>query len=286
MHIGLVAVDVDGTLLTDDKILTPATQEAVRYTAEEGIEVVIATGRCLSEMGDLLKKLPQVRYAVIGTGGAVIDCKSGTTLADFGVSGPDLIRCYDALLPFPCMFEAYTPSQVYVDEADWVHQEDFTKNSPAPPPPNSRESVEDLRQWMDNQDAPFLKAHVYFAETAQRDLALDAVRHLPLSIMTSNDFDIEIMAPGVDKGTGLAFLAKYLQIPTAQVMAVGDSQNDEAMLDFAGVSAVMANGDTNLKAKADIIADSNQEEGVAKLLGTLLAGALVPEDYSNRIYLQ
>lgn len=286
MHIGLVAVDVDGTLLTDQRELTPATCAAVKYTMEEGIEVVIATGRTLGELGDILPRLPQIRYAVLGAGGAIVDCKSRREIASFGVSPQELCRCYDALAPFACMFEPYALDTVYVDREIWSHHEDFTAVSPAPPPPNSRTPVEHLRQWMGTQQDNFLKAHVYFPDTESRDTALEALAHMPLSIMTSNDFDIEIMAQGVDKGTGLAYLAQYLKVPTDQVMAVGDSGNDEAMLDFAGVSAVMANGSPHLKAKADIIADTNQEEGVAKLLGTLLAGALLPESYDNRIYMQ
>ncbi len=286
MYIGLVAVDMDGTLLTDEKVVSPATQEAVRYTMEEGIEVVIATGRTLAELEDILPQLPQIRYAVIGAGAAVVDCKTRKKLAFSGVSPQELCRCYDALAPFSCMFEAYALHGVYVDAQDWSHHEDFTAVSPAPPPPNTRIPVENLRQWLSEQEGDFLKAHVYFPETPMRNDALQAVRHLPLNIMTSNQFDIEVMAPGVDKGTGLAQLAQYLQVPTAEIMAVGDSENDEAMLDFAGVSAVMANGSPHLKAKADIIADSNQEDGVAKLLGTLLAGAISAETFDNRIYLQ
>lgn len=84
------------------------------------------------------------------------------------------------------------------------------------------------------------------------------------------------MARGVDKGTGLARLAQHLNLRREQVMAVGDSGNDLGMLRYAGVRAVMANGPADLRELADIIADTNERDGVAKLLNELTAGHLEP----------
>ena len=110
----------------------------------------------------------------------------------------------------------------------------------------------------------------------ERDRALEALEGVDAYICTSNPFDIEIMAQGVDKGTGLSQLAAYLSLEPSQVMAVGDSGNDVGMMEFAGVRAVMANGEAELKELADIVTDSNDRDGVAKLLDALVLGQLEP----------
>ena len=95
-----------------------------------------------------------------------------------------------------------------------------------------------------------------------------------MTVCTSSPLDVEVMARGVDKGTGLACLARHLDLEPEQILAVGDSGNDLAMLTYAGVCAVMANGDADLLSMADIIADTNEHDGVARLLDSLLSGTL------------
>jgi len=82
--------------------------------------------------------------------------------------------------------------------------------------------------------------------------------------------NIEVTAAGVDKGEALLTLADRLGIPRAQTLAVGDSENDRAMLEKAGVAAVMANGMPQIKALADLVTTADcDHDGVAEVFGTL-----------------
>jgi len=82
-----------------------------------------------------------------------------------------------------------------------------------------------------------------------------------------------VTAAGVDKGTGLLALAAHLGIPQKQTLAVGDSENDRAMLQKAGIAAVMANGMPQIRALADIVSEADcDHDGIAELFERLHVG--------------
>ena len=88
--------------------------------------------------------------------------------------------------------------------------------------------------------------------------------------MQGSPDNIEVTAAGVDKGSALLALADRLGIPHENTMAVGDSENDRAMLEKAGIAAVMANGMPQIKALADLVTTADcDHDGVAEVFETL-----------------
>ena len=133
--------------------------------------------------------------------------------------------------------------------------------------------VRDLGEWM-SRHAHEVEKHVsvFFADPDQAaSQALPRFRAMPgVEVVQGSPENIEVTAAGVDKGEALLTLADRLGIPRAQTLAVGDSENDRAMLEKAGVAAVMANGMPQIKALADLVttADCNHD-GVAEVFETL-----------------
>ena len=274
MKIRLVAVDLDGTLLKNDKSLSPATVEAVEHAAACGLEVAIATGRTLCEFSHLLRQLPAIRYAVACTGASLLDCRTGQELAFSPLSAADLRIAWQRLQSFQVLFEVFQDGKIYVDEAKMPNLPYYMSASRNPGLAGTRTGMPGFAAWLETQTKPAAKVHMFFPDSAEREAAWDAIRDLDAFICCSDDADLEIMARGVNKGTGLARLAQYLHLDSSQVMAVGDSGNDLGMLQYAGVRAVMANGAEDLKELADIITDTNERDGVARLLQDLTAGHL------------
>lgn len=97
---------------------------------------------------------------------------------------------------------------------------------------------------------------------------------LPYFVTGAGYVDLEVMNPNTSKGIALGALCKKLGVPPKQVMAIGDSGNDAAMLDFAGVGVAMGNGEEALKQKADLIAPTNEEGGVADMLELAIKGEI------------
>lgn len=280
MDIKLVAVDLDGTLLRDDKTLSPETIRAVGHAADCGIEVALATGRTYREFSHYLKLLPSVRYAVACTGASVVDCRTQEELFLAPLTADELREAWRRLRSFQVLFEVFQDGMIFVDAAKPV--EAFMAATRNPGMPGTRVGRENFARWIEEQERPAAKIHMFFLETAERDRAWDAVRDLNAFVCCSDAYDLEIMACGVDKGSGLSHLARYLKLDRGQIMAVGDSGNDLGMLHYAGVRAVMANAAPDLKQMANIVADSNEHDGVAKLLDVLTAGQLEPAETGAR----
>ena len=100
------------------------------------------------------------------------------------------------------------------------------------------------------------------------------LREEPIFLSESAPLDLEAMPLGVDKGVGLRDLAEALGIRQQQVMAVGDSANDIAMLRYAAFGVAMGNASAEAKAAADYITASNDQDGLAQAVDALLEGRI------------
>lgn len=274
MSIRLVAVDVDGTLVTADQRVLPRVQDAVRRAAEHGIELVLCTGRAAGECWYVLEALPQIRYAVTQTGAVAQDLKTGQMLYHCPLSPDDArliyahVRRYDGLINFFSdgivynskqqmeRFERYYPAQFR-----WLFE-------------RAHVFVDDLDAMVAGWDKPVEKLYVPFSSAEEAKKAMADLSQLPYFVTGAGYVDLEVMHPKTSKGIALAALSKALGIPREQVMAIGDSSNDAAMLDFAGVGVAMGNGEAALKQRADLIAPTNEAGGVADMLELAIKGEI------------
>ena len=114
-----------------------------------------------------------------------------------------------------------------------------------------------------------------FPRKEEYDKAYNAVKDLPVFLTDGGwAIDLEVMSRDTDKGVALKALASRLGIPREQVLAMGDSGNDCAMLRYAGIGAAMGNASELAKKAADVIAPSNREDGVAWMLRRAARGEI------------
>ena len=137
------------------------------------------------------------------------------------------------------------------------------------PEPSSEEYV---RRWSGDVD----KMNLYFTDLRDREsIRSQLEKRGDVLVSSSLGTNLEINGPGAAKGEALLRLASILGISREETMACGDGENDASMIRMAGIGVVMANGDPQLKAEADYITDSNDEDGVAAALEKLaLSGGL------------
>ena len=134
---------------------------------------------------------------------------------------------------------------------------------------------DDLDAYVENSHDPVYKLYVTFPRKEEYDKAYNAVKDLPVFLTDGGwAIDLEVMSRGTDKGVALKALAERLGIAREQVLAMGDSGNDCAMLRYAGVGAAMGNGSELAKKAADVIAPSNREDGVAWMLRRAARGEI------------
>ena len=274
MPIKLISIDVDGTLINRQGDLTPATRSALQRAADAGIHVTLNTGRPLSESQALLKALPMMRYVVLCTGAEVRDLQTGETIASHGLTNEENRRLYDLLSPLDGMIQIFNEfdGKLYNRAWDLARADRFCPPNLAKMCRETHVAVADLDAFMDGYTGTASKIHLFFPNHEEKLKAAALLKGLPFFVSESVPNDIEVMPLGVDKGTGLSALAAYLKITPAEVMAVGDGENDLAMLRYAGLSVAMGNACDAVKKTARVVTESNDEDGLAKAVDRVLRG--------------
>ena len=138
----------------------------------------------------------------------------------------------------------------------------------------SHEFVDDLDAMVAGWNRPVEKLYVPFSSREECEKAMADLTQLPYFVTGAGYVDLEVMNPNTSKGIALGALCKKLGVPPKQVMAIGDSGNDAAMLDFAGVGVAMGNGEEAHKQKADQLAPTNEDGGVADMLELAIKGEI------------
>ena len=267
MAIRLAALDVDGTLLAPDNSITPATKEAICEAKAAGIEIVVCTGRAFVEVRDILRQLPEVRYLSCGTGAYALDVWTMETLYECSMPEELGRQAYRAVAQADCMVHFYTGLSVRHSRWCMDHFTDYMEEKMRTLMEQSHIIVDDLDAFVERYHGPVEKLYVTFPNRAEYEKAYEAVRKLPVFLTDGGwAVDLEVMSRDTDKGVALRALAEKLGIAREQVLAMGDSGNDCAMLRYAGVGAAMGNAGEQAKKAADVIAPSNREDGVAWML--------------------
>lgn len=272
MPIKLISIDVDGTLITSGGVLTERTRDALQRAADRGIHVCLNTGRAFTEASRIFEQLPMMRYAVICTGAKVVDLTDGTVLDKQLISDEDHQRLYHLLRDLDGMLQIFSEVDGRIHNRAWdlARADRFCRPSLAQMVRKTHIAEADLDGFMARYRGGASKLHFFFPSRPPKDEALRRLQGLPFFVSESAPLDLEIMPQGVDKGAGLKMLCARLGIDPAEVMAVGDSDNDLAMLQAAGLPVAMGNATDAIRAAAKWITDTNNCDGLAKAVDRLL----------------
>ncbi len=282
-NIRLLALDMDGTTLTEDKRITPRTLAALRAAIARGVEVVPATGRTVAGIPEEFMALKGLHYALASNGATVVELATGRHLVELPFAAQQALALYELMAGFDCLLGVFIGGEGYMMHCGAGAPEAYI-------PPNlrayllaSRALVPDLRAVLRADPDRVEKYTILYRDIATRDAARAAVaaRFPEVEATMSLGCNLELNAHGVTKGRGLAELARVLGLDRAEVMACGDSGNDLAMIEFAGLGVAMGNADAAVKAAAQYTAPDNDHDGVADavekfVLGLPADGARLP----------
>ncbi len=261
--IRLICLDMDGTLLDDDHATVPPRNvAALRAASERGAAVTIASGRAWSLLQGVNAQLGVTRYAVLSNGAAVLDVKTGEWLYRRPLD-PDARRTIlTLLLDWGLPFEVYCEGENYI-QRDRAEQVIGSALSPefAQVLRTCSHFPEDLNAALEGKDVE--KIHIFRMPPERRQALLDAAEVWgPLAVTTSFGENMELTAPGVNKGTAVQALCARLGLGPEQVMAFGDAGNDLELLRWSGWSFAMGNASAEAKAAARHLTGTNREGGV------------------------
>lgn len=293
--IRLVALDLDGTLLDSQSQISPRTRQAIADAVGRGVIVLPCTGRPLASLPPLVAQLPGIRYAITTNGAAVWDMGTDPLGAVYSrysdaiqrpTHEPVLLERHclppeTAREAFALYQEYHGPLSIFSDgcaylDAPGMELFQARKNrhlsTEARQPDDGRyHVVRDQPEWLSRHAHEVEKFCMFFDSAEIAQAALPRFRALPgVEAVQGSPDNVEVTAQGVDKGTALLALADMLGIPREATAAIGDSENDRAMLARAGVAAVMANALPEIRALGDIVSTrDNDHDGVAELFQRL-----------------
>ena len=266
--IKMIGLDLDGTLLTDRKELTPRTKNTLAEAIRQGVTVLVATGRPWMGVPEELRDFPGMCYALTSNGARVIDTATGKVLIEHLLEPGPAKKALEICRKYDTLQEIYFDGQGYA-QADKIRQvERYHKN------PNmweymrrTRIPVEDIRELLERENRGVDKVQALFADMDERQKAWEEMaKERDLELVGSLKYNIEINAAGVNKGTGLVNLGRKLGIRREEIMACGDGDNDTVMLREVGFGVAMGNAEEQVKEAADYITLTNEEEGVAEAI--------------------
>ena len=270
MDIRMIAVDLDGTLLTSDQIVSGESYAAVEEATAQGIEVVISTGRSIDECREVLRQLPKLHYANCCTGAYLADLYAKKPLCCNSMTAEDGRLLFSILEQFDCHVNFFADGVIHNNQ--W-HMDHFTHYFPERMRglfDSAHVYEPDLAAFISGFTGQVNKIYIAFPSMEERNRAYAAVKDLPYYITGAGFVDFEIIAQGVDKTTGLRNLAEYLGLSSAQVAVIGDSENDLPALRYSGLPIAVGNAADSVKAEATWVAPDNDHEGVAWAIRRIL----------------
>ena len=265
----LILLDLDGTLLHNDKSLPQANRAALERAAAQGAQVVIATGRFYGGVPRELLELPFLRYLILMNGAKVYDRKEDRVLYRSEIPLAQAERVMDLLEPLDCTVDCYQNDVGWMERRYFDHLDYYVTDPVSRAMVRShRRPVDDLRAQVRAGGDTVQKMQAYFPHLELRPRVMALLRREVPGVVQSVSLptNLELNAAGATKGAALAELCRALGVDPLDTAAFGDGTNDVSMLAAAGVGVAMANGAPETRQAADLVTVSNQEDGVALVL--------------------
>ena len=278
----LVAIDLDGTLLNSYGEVSENTKEEIKKAIENGIEVVLASGRPISSVEDLANELQANHYLISGNGAIVYDMYKKEVVYDKFLSKEQVLNIVKICEENSIYYNIYTENEVLTKSLNYNTLFYYSENTHKQE--EKRTNINILTDVYDYilkaNDQKYLKvtvcdqSQIVFASIIKKlrtinDIDVLDVAHMSKKIIKSGTEEVlveycytEITNKNVNKWTALEYIMKEKNIDRSEVAAIGDNINDKEMIEEAGLGVAMGNSTPAIKEVANVEVGTNNEEGV------------------------
>lgn len=280
-----IATDMDGTLLTATQQITPENREAIRKALENGVEVVVATGRSYQEAKFVLEEAG-IRLPMICVNGAEVRSKTGEIVSSNPLNKEQARQAALRLVENGVYFEVYTNEGTYTEDEDKaisIIVDIFSTANPEVPIEQIAKAAEDrlhkgLVRTIEHYDRLFeqeqyeiYKLLAFSLDPEKLEAANVALKEIEgLAISSSGSENIEITSLDAQKGVALEKFVASRGISLEETMALGDNFNDVSMLKRVGKPVAMGNAVDEIKTLCGEVTLTNEESGVGKAIMAVL----------------
>ena len=258
----LLALDMDGTTLNSEKKITPETLNAINRLIESGVEVIVASGRCLAEMNDYRNDLKKIHYSILASGSLIYDCLKDEPISAHPVPFNDCLDLIEFGEQEQAMVHLLTIKESVVKPQDITHMIDFEMGVYQDMYIRNCHQVEDLKEYALNHKQEVMKVNLYHRSQESRLRTVERLKGRNLQMVFAETTALESSPPNVTKAAGLVEFCKYLKIDLNETVAIGDAPNDIEILKTAGYAVVMGNASDEIKKIANFVTTDNDHNGV------------------------
>lgn len=278
-NIRLIALDMDGTLLDSAGEITEENKKAIKAAVEEGIYVIISSGRPVSGIKPEEVSELGVRYAITTNGALVCQVPDGKELIRNVFANEVIMPVVRKLMEWRICVDLFTGGKVYISADRLGYYDELgCPDSVKEYLKATRIPVEDVETYFEENHLEVEKITLNFCVDENGSyLCRDEVKAFleaedRINLVTGGFNNLELTRSDVSKGIALGLLCDYLGIDIAETMAIGDTQNDRTILEATGVGVAMGNSDEDIKAMADFVTETNDNSGVAKAIYEIALG--------------
>lgn len=284
MDIKLVALDIDGTLFDSHGLISERTVNAIKKCTDKGIYVVFSTGRDYEALPLLQVAGSGMRYAITTNGSALYELGTRKCLWENTMTTEDIelvLKYSDGRDIFPFLF---------IDGRGYAKRDDYGIFKRVAWPEHLKTDtrknmnlVDDLEALVRNSDRGVQKGAILFPSLQDAHINPEGSRltgwdearayldNIPgIHAVDGGCDNLEFNRSDTTKASGLRQLCHLLNVPVEATIAIGDSENDLEVLKTAGTGVAMANAPDEVKAHADYVTASNDDDGVARVLERLV----------------
>lgn len=265
-EISLVATDLDGTLLLQNKHISKRTYDVLKKANENDVHVVIATGRSFSALPESIFKIDGMRYVVTSNGANIIDLKDNEVIYKNCIDAAQIPKIINFLKGRPYILEVFTGGKAYMSKSDYDKFRSRTIDfRPIEYVLQTRIPIADIFEFTSKNASAIENININFDSLSDKPKAYEELLKFDnITVTTSFDFNLEIGGNTTSKGDALNFLTQMLGLTSKNVLSIGDNPNDSSMLDFSEIAVAVENAHEDIIKLADHITSSNDEDGVAK----------------------
>lgn len=282
MKYKMLVLDIDGTLLNSKVILSPEVKKAINYAKQQGLIVTIATGRFYYAAVSPARIIG-INAPLIANDGAQIQDVFTDKVYSFTPISLDTAReIVEAMEKYPLELQVFLKDRkIYAGKSYQIVQikkyfrhgrrynlkgfynyvRDFVFGGPTV-------SAGNVQGVLKNMTTPPAKIVVYGDKQPLKELRNELTSRFKgrVDLTSAIPRYMDILPPGVSKVNGIQFVANMFNIKREEIIAVGDNFNDLAMIEYAGLGVAMGNAPESVKQKANFVTDSNDENGIVKVV--------------------
>ena len=252
----MIVMDLDGTALNSNNKIPDNLQEIlISLIQNKRCRIVLASGRSISSMQPIANNLDLEAPVITLNGGVIIDPISNRIFYERNLPTDIYTESLLVLKKLNVDFVIFTASSVYAEKPSEITQilEKYTDNT---------------IKWIGNFttiESPVKILFIPESEESNSKVKMHT-KHLDIDIIESGFSFTEIVPKGINKGSALQIVSEMLDIDHKEIIAFGDNENDIEMIQFAGTGVAMGNAPDHVKKEADIVTDTNDNDGIYNIL--------------------